>query len=177
MKSHKYTRSVKRLVFIIIMGALGNVLGMLSISIPAPPPLRLELHFSQLTPLLVGISIGPIDGAITGALSLIVATLKIKNPLIPLGNAILAGIAGLASRKFRPVLAAIVGEIAETPFIWFSMILWVYLVCGVPLEVLIPIIIVVNIKAFIEVLISSIVIEILLRSKEIRFLLSSIRSG
>ena len=177
MRESKGNRFTKRFVFIVIMGGIGNILGMVSLSLPVPSPMRLELHFSQLTPLLVGISMGPLDGAIVGMISLIVATVKIGNPMIPLGNAILAYVAGLMAKRFRPLIAGMIGEIAETPFIWFSMIIWVHIVCGVPLEVLVPIILMVNIKAFIEVFISSLVIEVLLKSKEIRRLLNAIKRG
>ncbi|RLE80281.1 MAG: hypothetical protein DRJ51_06125 [Thermoprotei archaeon] len=167
--------NVKLIAFTAIMGALGNILGLFSIVIPSPL-LHLELHLSQLTPLLVGIAIGPKYGAITGALSLIVVTIKIKNPLIPLGNAILAGVAGLAARKFRPVIAGLIGEIAETPFIWFSVILWAGIIGGLPIDVLTPIITLICIKAFFEVLVSSVIVELLLKIPEIRRALDSLKT-
>ena len=158
------------------MGALGNLLGMLSISIPSPF-IRIELHLSQLPPLLIGVTLGPSWGAIAGALSLIMATLHIGNPLIPLGNAILAGIAGLAARRFRPLVACLIGELAETPFIWFSILAWAGIICGVPLRALIPIIGIVNLKAFLEVLISASIIEMLLRHPAVPNFICSLKGG
>lgn len=164
---------LKLLIFVALMGSLGNLLGLVSITIPSPF-LNIELHFSQLTPLLVGIHFGPLWGAITGALSLIIATIKIGNPLIPLGNAILAGVAGIAAKKFRPLLAGLIGELAETPFIWFSILLWVGMIHKVPFEALIPLIMLINVKAFLEVTISSAIVEMLLKRSEIREYLDKI---
>ena len=93
----------KVIAFVAVMGALGNVLGLFSLPIPAPIPQgRIELHFSQLPSLFVAFTAGPIPSALTGLLSVILATIKIGNPFIPLGNAILAGVAGLLIKRLRP---------------------------------------------------------------------------
>jgi riboflavin transporter FmnP len=94
--------SSKKIAFMGVMAALGNLLGFIPLKIPSPTPaVNIELHFSQLPPLFVAFSLGAIPGAITGFLSLIAVTaVYIRNPLVPFGNMILAGAAGLAAKKF-----------------------------------------------------------------------------
>lgn len=159
--------NIKLIAFIAIMGALGNVIGLFAIPIPMPAG-NVEFHLSQLTGLLTGIAIGPVSGAVAGALSVILVTASIGNVLIPGGNAILAGVAGLASKRFRPIIAGIIGEIAETPYLWFSTLIY-----GLP----IPVILWINIKSFVEVLISSSIIEVLIRRKEIKNWLESLKTS
>ncbi len=167
----------KKVAFISVMAALGNLLGLIPLKIPSPSPtVSIELHFSQLPPLLVAFSLGPISGAITGLLSLVAVTaIYIRNPFVPFGNMILAGIAGLAARKFKPIIAGLIGEIAETPFLWFSVLLWSGVIHNVPFKVLIPIIALINVKAFIEVFISSSIASLLLKKNEIKSALKSIK--
>jgi riboflavin transporter FmnP len=159
----------KIVAYIAIMGALGNVLGLVSLPLPSPIGAgRIELHFSQLPPLLVAFTAGPIPGAVTGFLSLILETTKLGNPFVPLGNAILAGVAGLAARRLRPIFAGLLGEVAETPYLWGSIILWVGYVLKVPLPAIIAFTSIVNAKAFLEVAISCVIIEIILSRRGIR---------
>jgi riboflavin transporter FmnP len=142
----------KVIAFVAVMGALGNVLGLFGVSLPTPIPQgRIELHFSQLPPLLVAFTVGPIPGAVTGLLSLILETIKLGNPFVPFGNAILAGVAGLAARRFRPIFAGLLGEVAETPYLWGSIIFWVGYVMNVPLPAIIAFTSIINVKAFLEV--------------------------
>jgi uncharacterized membrane protein len=168
--------SSKKIAFMGVMAALGNLLGFIPLKIPSPTPaVNIELHFSQLPPLFVAFSLGAIPGAITGFLSLIAVTaVYIRNPLVPFGNMILAGAAGLAAKKFKPIIAGLIGEIVETPFLWFSILFWSGIVYNVPFKVLIPIAALINVKAFIEVFISSLIANILLKKKEIKAALKSI---
>ena len=169
--------NIKLVAFIAIMGALGNLLALVSIPIPSPLPYpKIELCFSSFATLFVAISIGPKEGAITGALGTLLTTIRIGNPFIPIGHVILGFISGKASKKVRAIIAGIIGEIAETPWIWFSVIFWAHVVAGVPLEVLVPIIPIINIKAFIDVIISSLLIEIILLNKNIKIFLHNLKS-
>jgi len=168
--------NLKTIALIAIMSGLGNVIGLFGLPIPTPFAWgRIELHFSQLPPLLVAIAVGPIPGAITGFLSLILETAKLGNPLVPFGNAILAGVAGLAARRLRPIIAGLVGEIVETPYLWVSMIFWVGYILQVPLPAIIAFTSIVNAKAFIEVAISGLIIEIILSRSQIRDALAKLR--
>ena len=166
----------KLVAFVVLMGALGNVLALFSIPVPSPLPYpRIELCFSSFATLLAAIGVGPAVGAIVGALGTILTTIRIGNPFIPVGHLILGYAAGLAARKFRPVVAGLLGEVAESPWIWFSVVFWAHLVAGVPLEILVPIIALINVKAFLDVFVSSLVVELLLSRREIRDLLASLR--
>ena len=151
-----------------VMSALGNVLGFLSIRLPSAPGTTVEFHLSALPALLLAVSVGPLAGVVTGALSLIVATLQIGNIFIPFGNAILAGIAGVCSHKlkFSPPVSAFLGEAAESPYTWLTCIVY-----GVPQ----PVIAFIIVKAFIEVLISGAIVEFILRSLQVRGFLAKFK--
>jgi len=154
------------IAFIAVMSALGNILGAIGIPIPAPiPEGKIVFHLSQLPALLVAVTISPIAGAVTGVLSLLVATIEIGNPFVLFGNAILAGVTGLAAKRFRVLISGIIGEIIETPYLWFSIVFWMSTILGIPVEGLVPFIVSINIKAFIEVGTSCIIIEVLLKSE------------
>jgi uncharacterized membrane protein len=166
----------KTIALIAVMAALGNVISMFGLTLPAPiPEGRIELHFCQLPPLLVAMAVGPIPGAITGFLSLVLETAKLGNPLVPFGNAILAGIAGLAAKRLRPIFAGLIAEVVETPYLWGSMILWVGYVMKVPMPAIVALTSIINAKAFIEVAISCVIIEIVLSRKRIREALAEFR--
>ncbi len=168
----------KLLAFVAVMGSVGNLLGLYAIKLPiSAPGVSVDFHLSQLPVLLVAVTLGPVWGALTGFLSLIsVTALYIKNPFVPLGNAILGYIAGVvANRRFSPIISGVMGEVAETPFIWFSILFWAGIVGGVPFPALIPITIAINTKAFIEVIISATIVEFLLIRKEIRSMISAIK--
>lgn len=151
------------------MSALGNILGFFSIRLPSTPSTTVEFHLSTLPALLLAVSIGPLAGAITGILSLIIATLQIGNIFIPFGNAILAGVAGLCSHKlkFSPPLSAFLGEVVESPYTWLTCMLY-----SVPQ----PVIAFIIAKAFIEVLISGTIVELILRNSQIRELLMKFKT-
>ena len=171
MKYNKYFLGLNsRLVALIaVMAALGNIIGIFGLPIPAPiAGGKIELHFSQLPPLLMAMALGPIPGAFTGFLSLIIPTVKLGNPFIPFGNAILAGVAGIAAKRLRPFFAGMIGIAAETPYMWASIIFWVGYVMGVPLPAIIGFTSIVNIKAVIEVAISCTIIEILISREAVK---------
>lgn len=157
------------MALIVIMSALGNVLGLLSIRLPSAPGTTVEFHLSALPALLLAISIGPISGMLTGALSLVVATISIGNVFIPFGNALLAGIAGfLASRfKFPPPVSGAMAMIPYAPYMWFACSIY-----GVPQSIIAFIIV----KAFIEVLISCTLIEFTLLKPEVKSLLTKFKT-
>lgn len=161
-------RSIKLIALISLMSALGNVLGFLSIRLPSAPGTVVEFHLSALPALLLAVTIGPTVGAITGALSLIMATMKIGNVFIPFGNALLAYITGLLFKKlkFPPPVSGAVAVILYTPYMWFACTVY-----GVPE----PIIAFIVVKAFIEVLISCTIIEFILLRREVRDFLVNVR--
>lgn len=161
--------SARLVALIAILGALGNVLGSLSIRLPSAPGTTVEFHLSALPSLLIAVSVGPLSGAVTGFLSLIVATMQIGNVFIPFGNALLAGIAGILAHKlkFSPPLSGALAMIPYTPYIWLACMVY-----NVPQAIIAFIVV----KAFIEVMISGIVVELMLRRHEVKNFLASFRS-
>ena len=161
--------SIRLTALIAIMSALGNVLGLLSIRLPSGPGTTVEFHLSVLPALLLATSIGPIAGAITGALSLVMATIKIGNILMPFGNALLAGVTGLLANKlkFPPPVSGAMAMIPYTPYIWFACSIY-----NVPQ----PIIAFIIVKAFIEVLISCTLIEFIFLRPEVKRLLVTFKT-
>lgn len=160
---------VKLVALIAAMSALGNALGFLSIRLPSAPGTTVEFHLSVLPSLLLAVAIGPFSGAITGFLSLLVATVDIGNIFIPFGNALLAGIVGLFAKKFKfpPPVSGAVAMIPYAPYMWFACSVY-----NVPQ----PIIAFIIVKAFIEVLISSTLIEFILLKTEVRSFLARFKA-
>lgn len=160
--------SVRLIALVAVISALGNVLGLLSIRLPSAPGTTVEFHLSVLPALLLAVSIGPISGAVTGALSLVMATIEIGNVFIPFGNALLAGTAGLLANKlkFTPPVSGATAMIPYTPYIWFACSIY-----GVPE----PIIAFIIVKAFIEVLISTTLIELIFLKPEAKTLLEALK--
>lgn len=161
--------SVRTAALVAIMGALGNVLGLLSIRLPSAPGTTVEFHLSVLPSLLLAVSIGPVSGAVTGALSLAMATMKIGNPFIPFGNALLAGVAGLLANRLRftPPVSGAIAMIPYAPYIWLACSIY-----GVPEAIIFFIIV----KALIEVLISTTIIELILMKSEVKNLLATFKT-
>lgn len=161
--------SVRLIALVAIMSALGNVLGLLSIRLPSAPGTTVDFHLSVLPALLLAVSIGPLSGAVTGALSVIMATMSIGNLFIPFGNALLAGITGLLANKlkFTPPVSGAIAMIPYAPYIWFAS-----LVYGVPE----PIIAFIIVKAFIEVLISTTFIDFMFLRPEVKSLLAAFKT-
>jgi len=160
--------STRLIALVTVLSALGNVLGYLGIRLPSAPGTTVEFHLSALPSLLLAVSVGPILGAVTGFLSLIITTLHIGNVFIPLGNALLAGITGLVAQKFKfsPSVSGALAMVPYTPYIWFACTVY-----NVPQ----PIIAFIVTKAFIEVLISGTIIELILRRPEIKNFLSKFK--
>ncbi len=157
----------KLIALISIMSALGNALGLLSIRLPSAPGTVVEFHLSALPALLLAVTVGPLIGAVTGALSLVVATMKIGNIFIPFGNALLAYMTGLLSKKFKfpPPVSGTAAVIPYTPYMWFACSIY-----GVPE----PIIAFIVVKAFIEILISCTLIEFILLRREVKEFLANV---
>jgi len=160
---------VRLVTLIAVMSALGNVLGLLSIRLPSAPGTTVEFHLSVLPSLLLAASIGPVAGGITGALSLVIATIKIGNIFIPFGNALLACIAGFLANKVRfpPSVSGATAMIPYAPYVWLACSIY-----GIPQ----PIIAFIIVKALIEVLISSTLIELILLRPEIKNIFSTFKA-
>lgn len=163
-------KSSTRLVALVaVLSALGNVLGYLGIRLPSAPGTTVEFHLSVLPSLLLAVSVSPISGAVTGFLSLITATIHIGNVFIPFGNALLAGIAGLVAQKFKfsPTVSGALAMLPYTPYMWFACMVY-----NVPQAVIAFIVM----KAFIEVMISGTIIELILHRPQVKNFLAIFKS-
>jgi riboflavin transporter FmnP len=117
-----YTATAGRQVaFVASMGALGNVLALLTVTIPTPVS-QIAPDLSHVATLIVALYSGPVLGGITGALVSIVPFYRFGvagwyGPLvgfliIPLKS--LTGItAGLLGKKLRPAHATLLGYVPE----------------------------------------------------------------
>jgi riboflavin transporter FmnP len=117
-----YTPTAGRQVaFVASMGALGNVLALLTVTIPTPVS-QIAPDLSHVATLIVALYCGPVLGGITGALVSIVPFYRFGvagwfGPLvgfliIPLKS--LTGItAGLLGKKLRPAFATLFGYVPE----------------------------------------------------------------
>jgi hypothetical protein len=117
-----YTATAGRQVaFVASMGALGNVLALLTVTIPTPVS-QIAPDLSHVATLIVALYSGPVLGGITGALVSIVPFYRfgvagwygpmVGLLIIPLKS--LTGItAGLLGKRLRPAFATLLGYVPE----------------------------------------------------------------
>lgn len=122
----------RQVAFVASMGALGNVLALLTVSIPTPVT-QVALDLSHVATLIVALYSGPVLGGITGALVSIVPFYRfgvtgwfgpvVGFLIIPLKS--LTGItAGVLGKKLRPGLATLLGYVPEcvATYLYFIVI-------------------------------------------------------
>jgi len=125
----------RKVAFVASMGALGNVLALLTLAIPTPIS-QVAPDLSHVATLIVALYSGPVLGGITGAMVSIAPFYRFGvtgwfGPLvgfliIPLKS--LTGItAGLLGKRFRPAIATLLGYVPE------SVATYLYFVSIVPL--------------------------------------------
>jgi len=111
----------RQVAFVASMGALGNVLALLTVSIPTPMS-QVAPDLSHIATLIVALSYGPLLGGVTGAIVSFVPFYRFGvvgwfGPLvgfliIPFKS--LTGItAGFLGRKMRPAFATLLGYVPE----------------------------------------------------------------
>ncbi len=180
--------NVKTLSLIAIMAALSNVLSFFRIVIPGPVPVVFQIV--QFPYLLLAVGLGPLEGAITGAIGSLIMAYNIwsfggAGPFIPIGNAILAGVTGIVAKKLRvmerklsfwPVLCAVIGEIVEAPYIVLTIVFWAVVVGGAPFQLTLVVIALQIVgKAFLEVIISAIIVSLILNVEYVKEMLINIK--
>jgi riboflavin transporter FmnP len=115
------TTTGRQVAFVASMGALGNVLALLTVTIPTPVS-QIAPDLSHVATLIVALYSGPVLGGITGALVSIVPFYRfgvagwygpfVGFLIIPLKS--LTGItAGLLGKKLRPAFATLLGYVPE----------------------------------------------------------------
>ena len=131
MVLHTATRG-RQVAFVASMGALGNVLALLTVSIPTPIS-QVAPDLSHVATLIVALYSGPVLGGITGALVSIVPFYRFGvagwfGPLvgfliIPLKS--LTGItAGILGKRLRPGAATLIGYVPEcvSTYLYFMLV-------------------------------------------------------
>lgn len=147
--------SPRLIAFIIVMGAVANVLGFLSVSAGV-----LRIHFIQIPIILTGLALGPLAGGFVGFTGAIAMAFMLitPNPYLLFGNAILGGLTGLFYRYLRkihgipliPQVLAVLGAYAvQMPYVYVTD---VYLM-SMPVPVVLMIMVTLLIEDMISVLI------------------------
>ncbi|MCJ7455544.1 hypothetical protein MUP07_02210 [Candidatus Bathyarchaeota archaeon] len=124
--------SARQVAFVASMGALGNVLALLTVSIPTPIS-QVAPDLSHVATLIVALYSGPMLGGITGAMVSIVPFYRfgvtgwfgpvVGFLIIPLKS--LTGItAGFLGKKLRPGLATLLGYVPEcvATYLYFMLV-------------------------------------------------------
>jgi len=122
----------RQVAFVASMGALGNVLALLTVSIPTPVS-QVALDLSHVATLIVALYSGPVLGGITGALVSVVPFYRfgvtgwfgpaVGFLIIPLKS--LTGItAGVLGKRLRPGIATLLGYVPEcvATYAYFTVI-------------------------------------------------------
>jgi riboflavin transporter FmnP len=121
------TIPARQVAFVASMGALGNVLALVTLSIPTPVG-QIAFDFSHIGTLVVALYSGPLLGGMTGALVGIAPYYRFGvaggfGPVLGLmiipGKSLTGITAGLLARKLRPGLATLVGYVPEAVFTFF----------------------------------------------------------
>ena len=168
-----YTSTAGRQVaFVASMGALGNVLALVTLSIPTPIG-QIAFDFSHIGTLIVALYGGPLLGGMAGAIVGMAPYYRFGvagmfGPLLGLmiipGKSLTGITAGLLARKLRPALATMVGYVPEAVFT-FCYFEWIAPFFLGPesgafvVSLVIPIIA----KAWVEMFVIAIVMELIKR--------------
>ena len=147
----------KKIAYISIFSALGVVLVLLTL-FPMGPNIYLDL--SHVGTSLSAILLGPVAGGITGLIVGLYPGFTFSNILVPPFKAMTGIFIAILSKKTRPGIAVFVGYLPEgfLTFFTLSVMKFPY---GLPWPVVSSILI----KAFIEIIAISILMEIIMRNK------------
>jgi hypothetical protein len=154
------------------MGALGNVLALVTLSIPTPVG-QIAFDFSHIGTLVVALYCGPLMGGVTGAIVGIAPYYRFGvaggfGPILGLmiipGKSLTGITAGFLTRKLRPGLATLVGYVPEAVFTFFYF-QWVapfFLAPNVGAYIM-TLVVPVLAKAWLEMAIIAVVMELIMR--------------
>jgi len=127
----------RQVAFVASMGALGNVLALLTVSIPTPVS-QVAPDLSHVATLIVALYSGPTLGGITGAIVSIVPFYRfgvtgwfgpiVGFLIIPL-KALTGITAGFLGKRLRPAFATLLGYVPESvaTYLYFILIVPVFL--------------------------------------------------
>lgn len=175
--------TVKQIVFVGIMSALGTVLAVVSF-VPIGPGIHID--FSHIGTFIVAIALGPFYGMITGALIGIYPMTVFGNPLVIIGKALTGLFIGLLIQRARLVIGVESGEKAKTMRIipttvvgWFPEAVFTFVtlgIIGIPVLFPMPVVQSILVKGAAEIVLLGILCEILFASKALQHALTSLQS-
>jgi riboflavin transporter FmnP len=160
------------MAFVASMGALGNILALLSVYL-APIHPQIALDFSHVGTFLAALQCGPILGFFTGALVALTPFYRFGvmgwyGPL--LGSGIILGKAltglgfGIASKRLRPILAGPVGFLPESIYTYLYLkYVTIFFMPGLSDFMTDAVILSILAKAWIEIAIISAITETIVR--------------
>jgi len=151
-------KQTKTITFTAIMAALAIVLSVPPIAIPLAA--GTEIHLSQLPIFLCGVLAGPTAGLMAGAIGGLYMSFAMI-PFIVGGLAILGCAAGFFARRFRPFPAGVFAWCVQAPYVVVTDYVWFISFKLMPQAVAWSLITTIMIKLTIEVVISSVLAEIL----------------
>jgi hypothetical protein len=168
-----YTPTAGRQVALVAsMGALGNVLALVTLSIPTPVG-QIAFDFSHIGTLIVALYSGPLLGGMTGAIVGMAPYYRFGvaggfGPILGLmiipGKSLTGITAGLLARKLRPALATLVGYVPEAIFTFFYFE-WVapFFLGPTAGAYIVSLVVPVLAKAWLEMVIIAVVMELIRR--------------
>jgi len=174
---------VKVLAYIGIMAALGNALAIISTQLTLMGS-QVALDLGHIGTFLAAIPGGPLVGMVTGALVGIFPWIRfgVAGDLgiwvglsLIVGKAITGFFSGLVMRIVkRPLVTVIVGYVPECIFTFFVFLVVTPLVLGMPLAAAVPLVLKIEVKAWIEILFMAFLMESVFLSKGIVAMLHTI---
>jgi len=177
-------RSPKELALIVTMGALGNALALTASYLGNIHP-QVALDLSHIATFIIALNLGPLAGFTTGCIAGLFTYYRFGimgsfGPFFGLLIIPLKGITGLFSGllagRTRPLFAVTLGYIPESvgTFLYMRYFAALFLPAEV-MQFIIPIISTVLIKAWVEIFVLAILMEIIQRNQGIQHFIKSTR--
>ena len=156
----------KNIAFTAIFAAIGILFGTILL-IPTPVP-NVYLDLSHIGTVLSAMLLGPVFGGITGFIVGIWPGITFGNFFVPPFKALTGILIAILSKKTRPGVAVFVGYLPEA-FLTYLTLAVLKIPYGLPL----PVIYTILLKAFAELIILAVLMEIIMRNKGIKRFLES----
>lgn len=159
-------KNSKNIAFTAIFAAMGILFGTMLL-IPTPVP-NVYLDLSHIGTVLAAILLGPIFGGITGFIVGIWPGLTFGNFLVPPFKALTGIFVAILSKKTRPGIAVFVGYLPEA-FLTYLTLAVLKIPYGLPL----PVVYTILVKAFAEIIVLAILMELIMKNKGVKQFLES----
>jgi len=179
-KSSLHLRS-KDLAIVALMGALGNILSMMTLYLGTIHP-QIALDLSHLATLIVAVFRGPLMATIVGAIISLEPFYRFGiagwlGPIVGLsfipGKAMTGYFVGILARRMRPLPAVLLGYIPESVFTYITLkYVTMLLIPHIAPLFTDAVILTILVKAWLEIILLGFLMEIIARNKAIKQLLS-----